>query len=158
MLTKTKRAALEEELDSNLNVGLIGFKINKKHISVLDVYYPSLNRRKLLGSSVQMLTGPIGKVTPFVFKGFELVERNEFYGMDNGFLPERFLPDYFLTIFNNFYGVQKTGPGEIDITKYPNQKVEEFKLEVDSKIALELTRDLREYIPNELLKGFKTYD
>ena len=152
-----------------------GLKLSPVHTSVLDVYCSEVAKRTLEGNPsrydnlfdrmTQIVMGPKDKISPVLLRNFTLIESNEFYGvMHDGnrqYLPAQVLADTFGVVYMDApIELPQPRHGEEQVPKqvflksaYSNGQVgKEFQLEFGPEVALDLTRRLRDYLPQELLK------
>jgi hypothetical protein len=93
--------------------------------------------------------------------GFVPVETTYLFGINNGFFPEETVTKMLLAIvaqeeFKQIIGQRINCP--IKLTDYKRQ--EEFTdltLDMDLRASLELTKRLRDYLPEGLVKEVKAY-
>lgn len=161
--------------------------IDKEHISILDVYCSKRAKRVLergaektadiFGQSdpfdglTQIVIGPLGQTNPILlpcsFGDFQLLERNEFYGINGDYLPSQVLASTFKVVYMDAE-IKLPGPRHSDegqlpkifflkSVQYKDQVGHEFQLEFGPDVALDLTQRLRDYLPAGVLKGVTSY-
>ena len=147
-----------------------GMEINTNHITVLDVYCSRRAKIALEGGRApfnmfdylsQIIIGHQGRMTPVLLPGFELAERNEFYGVEGQHFPITALRDLFLRVFQDtdlplpLHSPDEPKTEKRDLLRfasYPGQNAIDLQIDFPPRVALDLTQKLRDYLPAELLK------
>ncbi len=129
------------------------YKICENKISCLDIYAPS---QKNGLNIIQIITGPKDLMKPIILPGNVLLERNEFFGMNNDYLPRGLLNNVFVSVFKSFYGEDREHNWRLRLF-YASETEAELQLDFNKKIVLDLTRELRDHVPKEILSNLFVY-
>lgn len=140
-------------------------RISKNHISYLELYCSE--KAKLItekGKNITKFLDRISKINIRTDKDKEiepifyntLIERTHFYGIDDDYFANNIIVSaltdiikkelyslYFPSLLKRFYN--------------PNKNVIELELEFEPKIALEITKSVRDFLPRELIKEVETF-
>jgi hypothetical protein len=152
----------------------------REHISFLDVYCSERAKFGLEGSHTryrdlfdelsQIVIGPsrFGEplATPILLPNYTLIERTEFYGVNGQNLPDKVLSDVFGAVFMDTE-VKLPTPREgetqapkhlfLKFANHPGQTGLDIQFEFPVEVALEITKNVRDYLPAELIKGVTSY-
>lgn len=157
-------------------LSLGGLSINQEHITILDVYSSERAKRglesgidlqeHLFDNISEIVISPAGQARPILLPDFELLQRNEFYGVNRTYFPAQALGDVFERVFMDTE-IQLPEPREgeqpapkhslLKYATYPGQIGIDIQLEFGPQVALDLTQRLRDYLPAELLKGVTSF-
>lgn len=148
-----------------------GLEVCRDYTSVLNVYSSERAKRffeegklqsnpNLFDKIVQFYISQRESTHPVLLPGHGIIERNELYGVNGGNLPDRVLFSILASVLDDFSSKDlevRTAQKNIKFATYPGQTGIDFHLEIPPIKALELTKRLRDYLPEALLKGVTPY-
>jgi len=154
-------------------------EISRENVSFLDLYCSSRAKFGLEGSNTgyrdmfdrmsQIVIGPAQQghplATPILLSSHTLIERTEIYGVNKTHLPDKVLSDVFGMVFMETEvtlpkpSIGEPGPKHsyLKFAWHPGQRGLDLQLELPIEVALEITKGVREYLPEELIKQVTPY-
>lgn len=155
-------------------------ELSKTHVSFLDVYCSkrakwdfecSRGRYRGMFEDISQIVIGVSEhgralATPVLLPSFTLIERTELYGVNNKHLPDQTISDVFCAIFmDTDIPLPEPIPGRqqspkhsfVKFAYHPNQIGLDIQFEFPPKIALDITKRVRDYLPPELLKEVRSY-
>ncbi len=153
-------------------LSLGNLQISKNKISYLEVYCTN-NAKKILEKENNVSDNFFDEITNIKIRTENnnaivlgpplqevLIERTEFYGIKRELftsIEEEFLPLKSIAQVISYLAFNKIGTNKIKSVWYPELKGIEYILETEPKIVLELTKEVRDFFPEEIIKGVNSY-